>query len=127
MTVKSLLRDEIRDEIETLSKMEVGTEGYEKTVNGLTKLMDRAIEMDKLENEQEEKEKNREIETELKAQQLEDEKKDRKVRNAISIAGIIIPTLVTIWGTKASFKFEQEGTVTTIMGRGFINKLLPKK
>ena len=127
MTVKSLLRDEIRDEIETLSKMEVGTEGYEKTVNGLTKLMDRAIEMDKLENEQEEKEKNREIETELKTQQLEDEKKDRKVRNAISIAGIIIPTLVTIWGTKASFKFEQEGTVTTIMGRGFINKLLPKK
>ena len=127
MTVKSLLRDEIRDEIETLSKMEVGSEGYEKTVNGLTKLMDRAIEMDKLENEQEEKEKNREIETELKTQQLEDEKKDRKVRNAISIAGIIIPTLVTIWGTKASFKFEQEGTVTTIMGRGFINKLLPKK
>ena len=127
MTVKSLLRDEIRDEIEALSKMEVGTEGYEKTVNGMTKLMDRAIEMDKLENEQEEKEKNREIETELKTQQFEDEKKDRKVRNAISIAGIIIPTLVTIWGTKASFKFEQEGTVTTIMGRGFINKLLPKK
>ena len=127
MTVKSLLRDEIRDEIETLSKMEVGSEGYEKTVNGLTKLIDRSIEMDKLENEQEEKEKNREIETELKTQQLEDEKKDRKVRNAISIAGIIIPTLVTIWGTKASFMFEKEGTVTTIMGRGFINKLLPKK
>ena len=58
---------------------------------------------------------------------MEDEKKDRLIRNCISAAGIIIPSLLTIWGTFKTFKFEQEGTVTTIMGRGFINKLLPKK
>ena len=59
--------------------------------------------------------------------QLESERKDRIIKNCISIAGIIIPVIVTIWGTKKSFEFEKEGTITTIMGRGFINKLLPKK
>ena len=29
--------------------------------------------------------------------------------------------------TLTSLKFEEEGTVTTIVGRGFVNKLLPKK
>lgn len=123
MTMKTMLKEEIREEIEALGKMEVGSEGYEKTVNGLTKLMDRAIEMDKLEVEQEEKEKDREIETDLKILQMEDEKKDRKTRNIISIFGLAIPTGLTIWGTLKSLKFEETGTVTTNAGRAFINKL----
>ena len=58
---------------------------------------------------------------------MEDERKDRLVRNGITIASIVIPTAVTIWGTLKSFKFEETGTVTTTIGRGFINKLIPKK
>ena len=58
---------------------------------------------------------------------MEEEKKDRLVKNCISIGGIVLPVAVTIWGTLKSLKFEESGTVTTIMGRGFINKLLPKK
>ena len=60
-------------------------------------------------------------------QLAEDEKRDRRIKNGITIAGIVIPSLITIWGTIKSLNFEKEGTVTTIMGRGFINKLLPKK
>ena len=60
-------------------------------------------------------------------QLAEDEKRDRRIKNGITIAGIVIPSVITIWGTIKSLNFEKEGTVTTIMGRGFINKLLPKK
>ena len=60
-------------------------------------------------------------------QLAEDEKRDRRIKNGITIAGIVIPSIITIWGTIKSLNFEKEGTVTTIMGRGFINKLLPKK
>lgn len=127
MSIKALLEEEIKEEFEELGKTEIGTEAYKTTVDGLTKLVDRAIELEKSEAERADRRAAQESELELKAQQLEDEKKDRKVKNWLTAAGIIIPTGVTIWGTIKSIKFEQEGTITTIMGRGFISKLLPKK
>jgi hypothetical protein len=58
---------------------------------------------------------------------MKDEKKDRLFKNIISAAGVVLPLIVTIWGTKVSMQFEKEDSFTTIMGRGFIQKLLPKK
>ena len=127
MKIETLLHEEIQDEFKNLKEMELGTEEYKTTVDGLAKLVDRAIEIDKLNIDAQDKIDSREIEVDLKQQQINDEKQDRKIRNGISIAGIVIPTIVTIWGTLKSFKFEKDGTVTTIMGRGFIQKLLPKK
>lgn len=127
MKIETLLHEEIESEFECLDSLEVGTEQYKVTVDGIAKLVDRAIEIDKLNLEAEEKAKNREKDSEFKQQQMEEEKKDRLIRNCISAAGVVIPSLLTIWGTLKTFKFEQEGTVTTIIGRGFINKLLPKK
>ena len=123
MKVETLLREEIQNEFNQLSKMELGTEQYEKTVNGLAKLMDKAIEIEKFNVECEEKSK----EYDLKCTQSEEDKKDRLIKNIIAGAGVAIPSILTVWGTIKSIKFEQEGTITTIMGRGFINKLLPKK
>lgn len=127
MSIKTLLNNEIKDQIEEVGKMEVGTDTYKTAVDGLTKLMDKAIEMDKVENERKDRITTQSIETDLKLKQMEDERKDRIVRNSITAAGIAIPSLITIWGTIKSIKFEETGTITTIMGRGFINKLLPKK
>lgn len=123
----TLLREEIQSELEGLNGIDLGTDEYRTTVDGITKLMDRAIEIDRLNIEVQDREDNREHEKTLRLSELKEECKDRKVRNAISIAGIVIPTVVTIWGTLKSFKFEEDGTITTIMGRGFINKLLPRK
>jgi hypothetical protein len=123
MSIENLMGDEISSEFEKLSKMDAGTEPYVKTVDGLTKLMDRAIEMEKLEFEK----KNRQEDDKFKESQIKEERKDRMIKNCIAAAGIVIPSVITVWGTLKSLKFEQEGTVTTIMGRGFINKLLPKK
>lgn len=127
MNIETLLNDEIKSELDLLKDMEVGSDDYKMTVDGLVKLMDRAIEIEKINIEHEEKSSDREADTDIKLAQMEEDKKDRFVRNLISVAGILIPTAVTIWGTLKSLKFEQEGTVTTIIGRGFINKLLPKK
>ena len=127
MKIETLLHEEIQDEFKNLKEMELGTEEYKTTVDGLAKLVDRAIEIDKLNIAAQDKIDSREIEVDLKQQQINDEKQDRKIRNGIAIAGIVIPTIVTVWGTFKSLKFEKEGTVTTIMGRGFIQKLLPNK
>lgn len=127
MNIESLLRDEIQGEFEGLKDLEMGSETYKTSVEGLTKLVDRAIEYEKLNAESDAKLDDRENDRELKTRQMDEDKKDRMVRNGISIASILIPTAVTIWGTLKSFKFEETGNVTTIMGRGFIQKLLPKK
>ena len=127
MSVKRLLSEEIESEVKELKTMEVGSEKYKTAVDGITKLADRVIEIEKLEADTNEKKNARLSDLELKQEQLQEEKKDRWIRNGIAIGGIVIPSVITIWGTVKSFQFEKEGTITTIMGRGFINKLLPKK
>lgn len=127
MSVETLLVQEIEEEFNELSKMEVGSEKYKMAVEGLAKLCDRQIEMEKIKSEQRLKRNQLEIDTQMKAKQMEDEKKDRVVKNCLTGAGIGIPALLTIWGTIKSIDFEKTGTITTIMGRGFIQKLLPKK
>ena len=123
MKIKETLYKEIEDELQALSEIEVGTDEYKSSVDGVTKLLDRAIEIEKHEAEM----KEREAERIAKNIQVAEEQKDRVVKNYISAGGVVLPLLVTIWGTLKSFQFEKDGTVTTIMGRGFINKLLPKK
>lgn len=125
--IETLLHEEIQDGFDALSKMERGTETHKTTVDELAKLFDKAIEIEKIEVEAKERDKAREIEASLKRAQIEEDRKDRRAKNGIAIVGIVLPLAVTIWGTFKTLKFEEEGTVTTMMGRGFINKLIPKK
>lgn len=116
MNFEELLEDDLVSEMEKLRKTQYDAKEYGTVADTVVKLMDRKIEMEKVKNEQL-----------FREQQLADEKKDRLIKNLLSAAGIVLPIAVTIWGTKVSLKFEETGTFTTIMGRGFINKLLPKK
>ena len=125
--IERLLHEEIQDGFDPLSKMERGTEIHKTTVDEVAKLFDKAIEIEKIEIEAKDKAKSREIEASLKKAQMEEDRKDRRVKNGIALGGIVLPLAVTIWGTFKTLKFEEEGTVTTMMGRGFINKLIPKK
>ena len=125
--IETLLHEEIQDGFDALSKMERGTEIHKTTVDEVAKLFDKAIEIEKIEIEAKERAKTREIEANLKQAQMEEDRKDRRFKNGIAVGGIVLPLAVTIWGTFKTLKFEEEGTVTTIMGRGFINKLIPKK
>ena len=127
MNLEKKLHDEIGREIDILEGLEVGTESYKTLVDGVTKLTDRAIEIDKFNAEVEARAEAQKFENELKLKQMKEDKIDRIVKNCLTGVSILLPVCITVWGTKASFEFEKEGTVTTIMGRGFINKLLPKK
>ena len=127
MSIKHRLSEEIEKELEDLQRMKLGSDEHRTAVDELTKLVDRYNEMEKLDGEREEKAANRLIDDEFKAAQAKRDTINKWIDHCIAIAGIVLPLVVTIWGTKASFRFEKEDSVTTIMGRGFINKLLPKK
>lgn len=127
VNVESRLYDAIGDHYEELSELKLGTEERKAAFNELDRLMDKAIELEKIEVESRDKAAARESEELLKKQQMEDEKKDRVVKNTISVAGIVISTGATIWGVLKSLKFEETGTVTTMAGRNFIQRLFSKK
>lgn len=127
MDIKELLEEEITSELDNLKPLIVGSDEHKSAVETLSKLLDRAVELEKIESDRESKTAQREADLDIKYSQIHEERKGRRARTAIDILGIVVPTVVTIWGTMASFKFEKTDNITTIMGRGFINNLLPKK
>lgn len=127
MKIETQLHKEIEDQLNELKKMQVGSEEYKLAVEGITKLMDRAIEIDKMNLDHQEKIDSREIETDLKLKQMKEERVDRIVKNMLTLIGIGVPAGLTVWGTLKSLRFEIDGTVTSIVGRSFIQKFVPKK
>lgn len=124
--IETLWDAEIKNELELLSTRDIGTEESKAMIDGITKLMDKKIELMKFNADCQQKKDNHDLnqlEYELKKQQLREDKKDRLVKNIMTGAGIALPLLVTIWGTIVSLNFEKEGVVTTGAGRGFVNKL----
>ena len=124
MDIKTLVNDEITSEIEEISKIEVGTEKHVAAVNAVTKLMDKSIELEKLQNEQVEKKDARETEYDLKMAEMQHDRIDRIVKNTLTGLATVGGFGVAIWGTLISLKFEEKGVVTTISGRSFIQSLL---
>ena len=127
MEIEKLLHDEIVDELGGLNTLELGSDKYKVTTEGIVKLMGRAIEMDKLGKELDERQKNRNEDLELKYRQIDAEIRDRKIKNVITVVISGVGTIVTIWGTLKTLKFEEVGTVTTMAGRNFINNLFKRK
>ena len=127
MNVKDLLTKRIEELINSMEDMDVGSDEYKKASEALTRLLDKLNEMDRNDYEYWDKEKSREMEKDLKLKQLKSEQRDHIVKNCLTAFTAISGIVLTVWGTKASFEFEKTGSVTTIMGRGFINNLLPKK
>lgn len=124
MSVKNVLSDEFHKELEALGKMELGTDKYKVTVDGVTKLADRIIEIEKFEQEASIKEISRTDENELKAAQLADENRAQMIRNAIEGVKIVGGLGLAAWAFVASMNFEKEGTLTTEGGRNALRQLL---
>lgn len=125
--IKTKLHIEIEEGFDKLNGMEIGTDQHKAAVDEIAKLMDRAIEIEKVENEAVDKKETRENEKLLRLKQMADDKKDRLVKNCLTGASILSGIGVTVWGALKSWKFEETGTVTSTAGRKFINNLFSKK
>lgn len=127
MSIKTMLDEEIKAEIEEISKIEVGSDKHKVATEALAKLLDKTIEYEKLDAEMQERYESRKAENDIARKKIESEKHDSIVKNTITGVSVVGGFALTIWGTVKSLKFEETGVVTSIMGRGFIQKLLPKK
>lgn len=124
MSVKNLLDDEIRNELENLGKEAIGSDNYKANLDGVTKLLDRKIEIEKLEMEHLDRSDSIVNEAILKRAQLKEEKKDRMIKNVITIGTFVGSAALYVFAFVASTNFEREGTFTTEGGRGALRNLL---
>jgi hypothetical protein len=122
--VKTLLDGEIKERLKELSEVDSNAEEYKTAVDGVTKLMDRKIEMDKLEIERIDKIDNKELEYDLKMRQIKEDKTNRWTRDVTNWVNLGIGAGMFIWGTIASINFEREGTFTTTAGRNNVKRVL---
>lgn len=127
METKTLLREEFENEVKELSKLKVGSDDYKLAVDGVTKLADRIIEIEKNEQDLIEKEVSREIDLDFKSKELKMEKIDRVVKNSITIGSTLLMAGISVWGALGTWQFEEKGTIASFMGRSFLNRLLPRK
>lgn len=125
--IERLLNEEIAEEVKELNNLELGSDTYKVTVNGLAQLYDKSIELKKLEMEMQQKEKQMEIDAELKLKEMEGEQKDRKTKNWITAIGIGAPLVVGSFWSYKSLKFEETGTMTSTVSRNMINGLTKLK
>lgn len=136
--IKNKLYDEIERELDALSEINFDSEEYKVAVEGTTKLIDRAIELKKLEEEKEAKEESQKFERDFKVEQakIENESKAKQIKRdevfkwveiGIAVVGIAVPTVVKVWGTNKTLKFEETGTVTTMAGKSHITSLFSRK
>ena len=124
---ETLFKQVIAKDLKDLEDLELGSDEYKAAVDGITKMADRLIEMNKIDLEFEDRLEAREKEEALRREEMKESRKNHRIQDGLTVLGIAVPAALTIWGTIKSFEFEKEGTITTIMGRGFIQKLIPKK
>ena len=124
--IDTLLEKRIEHIFEQLDGMEVTSDEYKATADELVKLLDRNIEIRKVEADILDKKESRKVDAELKREEMETTKKDQWIKNGLTAASIGLPFAGLVWGVYKTFEFEREGVITSIMGRGIINRFVPK-
>lgn len=134
--------EEISSGISAIQNVKINTDEYGKAVDNIAVLTEKTIKLKELEVKQMqlEMEKSRHdeelriermrAEAEIDKQQAETKSRkwDKWIDRGIKILEIGVPVVTVIWGTHYTFKYESEGYMpTTLLGKGFVNKLLPKK
>lgn len=115
MNMKTILDVEIEERSAKLAKLEPGTKEYSDAVDGLAKLMDRRIEIEKIEMSEAQNEK-----------QMIEERNARWLKIGCDVLLGVAGLGLTYWGACASFEFEKNDSFTTQVGKKFMDKLLRK-
>ena len=123
MSVKQKLEDEFESQMNLLSNMNVGTDEYVKTVEGVSKIADRLIKIQQLNDEYDLK--SREIEN-AKENRIQEEEQARK-KNRIEWAKVITPTVGAFTMGIITMIWEKTDTLTLSAGKSALRDILPFK
>ena len=95
--------------------LNVGSNEYEVAAEELDKIRNELIKLEQINQD-----------NSVKLSQIDAENKREKTRNIINVGTFAVTTIVSVYGLWKTFKFDEEGTVTSTLGRGILNGIVPK-
>ena len=115
---KDLLHEQVQDALNGIDVTDIASEESAKAVENSIKLVDREIEMTKIQNDYEAKLAQVEADKEVKLQQINEDKKSKWIDRVVDVGKFAIGLAVTAAVSTFAYKQEQEGNiVTTQQGR----------
>lgn len=115
---KDLLHEQVQDALNGIDVTDIASEESAKAVENSIKLVDREIEMTKIQNDYDQKLAQVEADKEVKMKQIDEDKKSRWIDRGIDMGKFVIGLAVTAAVSTFAYKQEQEGNiVTTQQGR----------
>ena len=141
VSLEDKLERQVENGLNKMNNSDTGSEEYKATAELTLKCIDKLIDIQRTNNrlEQEIEKQEKEIELKereliIKEEEIKEQKKDRKVKNVITVCGVVIPALITVKELNlskkialAAFEFEKEGTVTSLMGRQALMRFIPRR
>lgn len=122
-----LLGEEVESQLEEVHKISLGTDESKIAIDGVTKLADRSIELEKLRIQEEDLAEKRNMDYELRSEQI----KKEHLRGMIDIGTKVLIGLgglaLSVWGTIYTTNFEREDNYTTSASRSWISSLFKPK
>lgn len=122
-----LLNEEVECQIEEVHKISLGTDESKIAIDGVTKLADRSIELEKLRIQEEDLAEKRNMDYELRSEQI----KKEHLRGMIDIGTKVLIGLgglaLSVWGTIYTTNFERDDNYTTQASRNWISLLFKPK
>ena len=122
-----LLNEEVECQIEEVHKISLGTDESKIAIDGVTKLADRSIELEKLRIQEEDLAEKRNMDYELRSEQI----KKEHLRGMIDIGTKVLIGLgglaLSVWGTIYTTNFERDDNYTTSASRGWVSSLFKPK
>lgn len=98
-----------------INSLEVGNENYKLLLEEEDKIRNELIKLELAD-----------IEAETKKSQIEAEDRREIIRNRITIGTFGVSTVISVLALYKTFKFDESSTVTSTLGRGILNGVVPK-
>lgn len=128
-TIKEQLEETWVEEKEKLSNMdfEEQKDAYKLQANRVGELEKLLVDLDKAELDVDKVAAGQDIDERIKYRQMEEDKKDRLIRNGIEVAKIGVPVVAAFVMGIISMKWEKEDTLTSSAGKSALRDILKFK
>ena len=115
--IEEALWQDYNDANDLLNEISIGenSESYKIALEDKDKIRNELIKVEQMKKEEQ-----------MQAEQIKNDSKKDMIRNILSTVTFGVTTGVSIYTIVKTFKFDQESTVTSTLGRNILNGVIPK-
>ena len=113
--LKEALWSDYTENTELINGVEIGTTEYKNFMDERDKIRNELIKVEQIEEDRITKE-----------YEIDSEKRNNFIGHAITLGTFAVSTIISVYAISKTFRFDQEATITSTLGRGIINNVTSK-